>query len=346
MAGFFTTPLFFALVLVVIAFLVGRNKNTDKKTKKYVWWGVAIIIVLMIWGTGISEFFAPIGELGEAPVVAVTPTVITQPATTTLCAVEDTTVTLSTTDKYTSVAGGGTHRYRINGAPAKEVSDAGTFTASPGDSLEILWGNASRLVANKYYSDVSTEMVPCAGTKTFTKEVIKNTTVFSLTTWNEDGELIGLPGTGKNETIAAGDVPTLKAELRGQYQRGIPYGGVIVCEYNTTTFDDCIVNFGGSKVSVPNVHTLAHTNRNAKAFSFPGFLGTDTLVGSVTLDADDSGTITAAHDDNIIMSIYPNNYYINEKAGGAFEGPAIEDEDDTATGLAGWPEVAYVYVAP
>ena len=67
----------------------------------------------------------------------------------TQCGVEDTTVTLSALNAYTAAAVGGRHVYRVNGGPVTGVADAGTFTASPGDVIQVLWANGTSTMANR-----------------------------------------------------------------------------------------------------------------------------------------------------------------------------------------------------
>lgn len=247
----------------------------------------------------------------------------------TLCTVEDTTVTLSSSNKYTSTATGGTHRYRINGAPALTVANAGTFTASPGDVLQILWMNGTESRAN-FFADVSTETVPCSGTKTFDKELYSNGTV-TMEVFNEEGNLINT--LGENETVSAGDVVTLTMKLKGQYQRAFPYGGVIVAEYPASEIDDLVIDLGGSSTSSPQFFHANNGSQSIKAYTIPAFFGTDTLVGSLTIDVDDTVDPTAVLTDVINMTFYGNDYFVNEDTGGSYSGPAIEDEKNTQTKL-------------
>ena len=248
----------------------------------------------------------------------------TTPGAPTLCAIEDTTVTLSAIDKYTSAAAGTTHRYKINGAPALTVSNAGTFTASPGDQLQILWGNGEDTT---YFGAVDTVTVPCSGTKTYDTELYANGTL-TIEVFNEEGNLID--GSAENETLAAGDVVTLEAKLKGQYQKGFIYGGVIVAEWNSSELDDVVVDFGGSETSVPQIYTITFsTTSSTKAYSVPAIISNQILTGSIVLDADDSANPLDATDP--VLTFYPNDYFINEDAGASFDGPAAEDEDDVQT---------------
>jgi len=253
---------------------------------------------------------------------------------TTLCPVEDTTVTLSAIDKYTATASGGTHRYRIcdsNGcSPAKTVSDGGTLTASPGDVLEVLFENAS---TTGYFSVAKTFTIPCAGTKTLYAKVVKNGSL-TVKAWNTDGDKID--GSSVNQTLGIGDVKTLDMSLEGQYQKEFPYGFVVVIEYNKSAEDDVILHDENGvdlpEVSVPSVYSPSYgTSSTTKAYEVPAVISTDVVELRITLDASDTNNPGSGTDGDVKLTFYPKNYFINEDKGGAIDGPAAEDEDNVAT---------------
>lgn len=240
--------------------------------------------------------------------------------------VEDVTVKLSAINAYTGAATGGTHRYKINDGAAQTVSDAGTFTTSAGATLDILWGNGASTDTN--YSDVSTVILSCdEGAPIITRKLYENTTL-TLDVFNENGNLIAT----ENETVGAGDVVTLVAKLRAAYQKAAPYGGVMVVEYNNSRIDDVIINLGGQLTNVPNAYTRVapdDTNVRTLAYTFPPIYDTEVKEGTITIDF--GSTDTAAMEAITPITIYTNNYYVDEKAGGAFAGPAPEDEDRALT---------------
>lgn len=253
--------------------------------------------------------------------------------------VEDTTVTLSAIDAYNDSATAGSHRYRINGNAAKTVSDGGTFTASPGDKLEILFANGATTGA--YYSDVVNVVVPCAGTKEYTANLYHNGTN-TVQVFNEENQLIGLDGTTyNNETLAAGDVVTLKAEVKGSFQAGMPFGGLLIVEYNSTEIDNVIADFGNADV-VPvssQFYPASATDHAVKAYRIPALLGNAIVTGSIVIDADD--TVNPSASDNIDLKLVPFNYFIDNNKGGAIGGPAAEDEANVATYAASTKSVLY-----
>jgi len=305
-----------AVLLVLGLTKSGKNKKAGD-TFKYL--GVALLVVGLVLPMIGYDLLGGI-DLGGAVPGAI-------PAAggglTTVCAVEDTTVTLSAINAYTAAASGATHSYKINGAPALTETDAaGAIIASPGDSIEILWAGES---SDTYYADVTKEIIPCVGTKTFSTELYQNGTL-TFRVFNEEGNLID--GAGENETIGVQEVVNLEFDIQGTYQMGFPYGGVIVAEYNNTDFDKVEVQAGGSSTNVPGIHTLSSTDNIAKAFTVAPILSNQKITGTILLDS--SGENPGDANDPV-LTFYPNDYFINEDTSGSFDGPAVEDEDDAAT---------------
>lgn len=241
-----------------------------------------------------------------------------------LCPVEDTTITLSAQNAFLATAASGDHRYRINDAPAKTVSDAGTFTASPGDILNIFWGNES---SSDYYAEIDTVTVPCKGTKTFYTDVYRNGTL-TLRVFNEEGNLIDT--VSENETLGSGDTVNLAMDIQGQFEYGFPHGGIIVAEYDKNNYTDVQVQLPGTvDANVPSIHTLSATTNSAKAYTVSSILSNEKISGTLYIEVK-SGVDPESNVD-ITLTFYPNDYYIDEDLGGLFAGPAIEDEDDVQT---------------
>ena len=317
----FTTVMSFVFVGALVLLALGvMKKGKDKKQGQMFLWVGAIGVILVLF---VPTIFTGLG----APATTSAPrTTTNNQGVGTLCAVEDTTVRLSGLDGFTAVASGGTHRYRINGAPALTVADANTFTASPNDRVEILWGNEA--AASTYYGVLTNEIVPCSGTTTFTTETVTNSTL-SVRVFNEEGNLID--AAGENETMANGDVVNLPIELQGTFENGFPHGGVIVAEYNKTTVDDVIVQLGGSETNTPTLYSITYgAEAGTKAYTVPSITSNQELEGTVVIDADDTNNPLVSGSD-VILTFYPNDYFIDEDNGGSVGGPAVEDEDDAQT---------------
>ncbi len=326
-----------ALIFAVILGITGALIKTSGTRKKVLWIGGIIGVVGIIGifafptafitynaGTGLS-FFAVTGGTGSGEIdLGNTGTVIDV----TGCSTTDSqTITLSATDKYTSVATGGSHRYKINGAPALTVSDAGTFTAYVGNNIEVLWMNAS---LTSYFSNPESFKVTCNGPRTFYTTLANNGT---LTSSLKDNLGIAMTG-GVNQTLGAGDVKDVQITLSGQYQKEFPNGFVGVIDYNKTTIDDVILNKDGinfASAIVPQTYSITYSSEsNTKAYEIPAVLSNADLVFKVTLDADDTINPTVSGSD-VILTLFPKNYFINEKNGGSFDGPSAQDENNAVT---------------
>lgn len=319
------------IILGLIALAVFQLGSVGKpKTRKAVTW-----ISFILLGFSILAMSGVISQLSSlnnpiqfgAEQLAVTPTSGGLIVGGKCANVEDITVTLSAIDAETALSTGGTHRYMIGNGAAKELSDAGTFTASPGDTLKILFGNAST-GSSLYFSEVQEHILPCLGTVEYTAKLYKNGTI-NVEVFNEEGNLIDT--TSENETLAAGDVVTLNMNIKGTYQRGIPYGGVMVIEYNSSEIDDVRPTIAGaSPTSVPTFHTVSATVNAVKAYTYAPLISNQIYSGTILIDADDTNNPTSNGGD-IHIYFYTNNPYINEDNSGSFEAPAIEDEDGAKT---------------
>ena len=330
-----------ALAVLGVGALLMRKKASDKiiGLKRNMFVGIALILAVALGamqmgylaGIGLSPFAITSAPQIEAPALMAVSQETAQSTPTGKCyGVDDVTVTLSSVNADTNVPTGGSHRYKVNGAPALTVSNAGTLTASPGQMLEVMWYNES--LTGGYFSAVDKFEVPCSSTKTFSKNLYMNGTR-TIKVFNEEGNLI--TSSTNNETLDNGDVVTLTAQIVGQYQKGMPYGGVIVADYNMSSYDDVVVNFGGSKVSTPNFYKVSSVDSTTKSYSVPAIMSNQILQGSVMIDVDDTfnPSESTTGEGVITLSLYPYNYYVNEDKAGSFEGPAVEDEDDAQRSL-------------
>lgn len=254
------------------------------------------------------------------------------PKTGSCLGIEDTTVTLSASDKYTGSATGGTHRYKVNNGIALTVSDAGTITASPGDVLDILVGNAS--VTDKFFGKVLRTVVPCQGTfRVPGMNVVQNeTSALDVDFYNRDGNKMD---SGENKQVLNNDdIKTVKLRWMGASDKGYPYGVLAVFEYNSTAFDKIEV-IGATKSSTPNFYTVGATSRTTSAYLIPGIEDVTEVEYLVNVDASGNGpqdgTGTTNMSSGVNVTFYPLDYYIDEDNGGTFAGPAVEDEDNVKT---------------
>lgn len=335
------------IVGVILLGLMYKVYNVKGKTVANLGKGTWIFLFLLLtvgvlWLTNVGGL---IDSSLESPLLTVAPVTVTTPTTPTTstgcpegfvkvngvctCGVDTTTVTLSGIYADTGGAVGGRHRYWIEGV-SSTVADASTFTTSPGQVIPILWGNAN--TTGKVFGATSTETVPCKGAVTFSKQLYQNGTV-TIQVFNEDGDVVG---TSNNETLGAGDVTTLDIKIKGTYQTGYPNGGVLVLEYNKSSYDSIKAQLPSErKVGVPSFYSTTNTSSEAVAYEVDPFYGGE-ILGKLILDVSTLNPGAGPTEDfqtsgNVNITFYPYNYFINDDTGGNFDGPAAEDEDNTRT---------------
>lgn len=326
-------------IVTAIAVLAVKDRK-KRKTISYV--GAGILVLALLVGL-VSPNYAYNTDLGGFTNLAVAPRMVITPPTPTMpvpgCAVESTTVAVSATNKHTSAATGESHLYRINGAPARTVANAGTFTASPGDRVEIMFmgGNTS----SAYYSDIKSYTVPCVGTKDFYTNVIANGTL-TIDLFNRDGDRMN-SGVA-NQTIGAGQTFTLNLRLTAPNDAGYLHGGIMVVEFNNTEVRDMTIQTkqGGTlKTNNPNFYTVSNTANVFRTFNIQALEDNAELDLNLIVEA--STSVNPAGMDGFTIRFYPKNPFVNARTGGSFNAPAVEDEDDDQT--YGYVELITAYLA-
>lgn len=295
-----------------------KNKKGVFPLMTLIFFGVLIVVGVLLfqnWQAG-----------KPLPLAVTTPPTTTGPgAEKPLCAVEDTTVTLSGVDAFaSSTAVLGNHEYRINKNPWLPKADGGTFTASPYDVIGVAFGAGN----TTYFTKMVTEEIKCVGTQTISTTMYQNASGAVIRVFNEEGNLIT---SSEHETVGAGDVVTLSMDITGHFEKGVPHGGLCIAEYNSTAFDDAIIELGGSKTSVPDFYTTSDQYHKAKAYTIPAFLSSKKISGTITLDADD--TVNPETDGvNVTLTCMGYNWFENTERQGEYE-LDVEDMDDSFVGI-------------
>lgn len=166
------------------------------------------------------------------------------------CPIEDTTISLNSHDKFkknTDITDGD-HRVFLNGADKGWVADAGTVTATPGDSITIYFG----LNSTTYYPVVETGMVSCSGTMDLDAAMTK---IDNTTSWlfkNQDGSTMS---TSVGQDMSAStryDLSlTIKATAKSSIGNPDLDGKNAVCfQYNTTAYSNVKID-GTSIIGIP-----------------------------------------------------------------------------------------------
>jgi hypothetical protein len=266
---------------------------------------------------------------------------------------EDATVTLSASDAYdSSIAILGNHRYRTKSPNSNtfgawlQLADGSSATTGSTDTIQIVWGDGNQSAGViRAFADISTYSLSGSGAVTLTPgqagaSIYRNGTV-NLKVFNEEGNLIsGTGGTtgNENESIAAGDTPTLNFQVVGQFKRAAaPHGAVLIVQYNQSQYDDFEVRLDGqrlTKAARPDFYTVRAANFNTKTFNVPPIVSSGTHSGSITIDVDDTNSVatTVGAEFDIIVDFYPKELFRNTETDKYQLG--IEDQNGAALNMA------------
>jgi hypothetical protein len=246
------------------------------------------------------------------------------------CPFGETTVKLSGFDynnKGTSITE--VHSIFVNGDYYGTLANLGTFTASPGDEVTVLFGNNTEASAGFYATKV-TEKIGCVGTKTITGFQKDKVSSVTISLFNSDDGLIN-SGSDANEVTASGE-ETIEMKLKGTSEDFYGEQNVIVVfDASSSVFQDVKVS-GAKKVSVPSQHTTVASTK-AFAYELASIDGSAWETYSVVLEATSSEPTLA---NNISVSLYDNAYFIDAETNEIVMGYEDEDYNDvgftTATG--------------
>lgn len=316
----------------------------DKKAKVPVWliWAVVIVAAVYIFApatfNGIKD---KILGGGTAP----TPTPSEQ-----RCFIEDTTLTVGPAEEMynpTTKATTSYHRVFKNGVDKGRYVDGSTITVNPNDAIEIIWAeNTTQTTGAGYYAAKQSFTVPCVGEVTAGeakdsgayKLYATDGNNLSIKVFNEDNG--NLNSASDVETLAAGDQITMDFTIQGTYEDGFsPYGPIVfVIGGNDTTYKDFDLQFTGVncvETSVPGHYASIDTDKNEWAFACDkdghGIRSNDKWDGTISLEVESSVNPGATGGDNITISYYDSDYYLNSDSG--LEEIGVENNDDGDVGL-------------
>lgn len=300
------------------------------------WFKFLVAGILILVGI---QFLAP-GTLSGIFGTTTTTTTPTTPGTTPsgYCSTEDVTVTLDAVEEYTNGAMSGSNFYYVNGGQngaQQSVTDAGTFTASPGDTIDVYF----QLESPMHYTKSKAYTIPCKGTFIARENVYRHesnggaagavTPPLTVRIFTQDnGDLNTILN---NESLAAGDLVTLKMEIQGNYERGMPYGATVACDGNGSLYDKIEMNGGGitTAAAVPTLFNGRNLPQGKKwAFKLPPIISNQEISGSLVIDVCDAATCNPfAHQlSSIYCELYDWDYFTTDT--GAVAGPGPEDTDD------------------
>lgn len=253
-----------------------------KKSELSTGWIVAIAIAaILLFDVGGAGTWVK-GQLNLGG-TTVTPTAVpVSPGQAANCYIEDTTVSIGPAEqryKPTTKATSSYHRVIKNGVDKGRYLDGSTFTANPGDKLEIYYAeNDTQSAGVGYYASKQIFTVPCAGEVTTAEapdsdayQLFKSDTnelTKQVYNWNNGN----LNSESDNMTLGAGDKKSNVMKLFGTYQEGFsPYGKIGVVVFgNTSTYQKVVIG------DYPSITVPSHVKN-------PRYLGTDVTTWTYEL---------------------------------------------------------------
>jgi len=295
--------------------------------KGFILQGGTLLVVIVIGVIGFMIYNGSINVDAGSTTASLTDSRSSSSSTGAVCNKEDATVTLSGEDVFdSSISIAGDHRYN-DGGGWTVLADGGSFTADPEATVMVAFGDGNNTAGEKVFTVLVTERLDCTGAKTISGDAYRSGGM-TMRAFNLANSLIDLTAEDQN----AGDVDVFSGDISGAFERApAPYGGVVVCEYNSTTHDTCEVSFDGRsavKGVTPTFFSVSNVDMATKSWEFPSVISSPKIDMDILVDADDTTAPTAgafAAGSDIRLHFYPADYFLNT-ATDTFE-LAVEDQD-------------------
>lgn len=260
-------------------------------------------------------------------------------------------MTVRTPDIYGGAAITSKNLYRQQGDSSwTEVAGAATFTADPGDVVDIVFGIGATDDDDEPYGCKYTYTVPCKSNPTLSATVCAGggmvdydlDTSLTVRAYDpEDGNVIAL--TSNEMDIDNGDVFNIKTEWQSSFEedygnRWCGCGNILTIKYNTTQYTNFYAtDLNGNKypgVSTPTLHS-ATAGYSAKSFEVPTLKSNKLWNFYLVADASGSGKDPDGGVSNVTVSLYDSNWYQDNDVTPPAIVCGVEDEDGGDIGSAG-----------
>ncbi|MBU0958990.1 MAG: hypothetical protein KKB31_03515 [Nanoarchaeota archaeon] len=273
----------------------------------------------------------------EAPIGSVTPGKIPCPYAPT--------VGLTAQDKYDSSVDvdSGTWKYILNAGGATTDAD-GSFEVTKGDVLKVLVADTNS--STHYRALWEVPIAKCGLNSLLYRDVVKFTT-YEGKCYNDEGDPMNDTSYSANLTIGQGGSRSVKCELTGVADTGVPYGGVMIAEFNQSTYDEGKMDFQWDGVvlaeaTTPDAYTVGIAGGTTKAWKIPAFEDVGTHTSFLDLQAESTVnpgpndiSTTTNYGDGVVLRLYPINCFEEEDVTPSEFKCAVEDEDNTFTSPGG-----------
>ena len=233
------------------------------------------------------------------------------------------TVQLGANDKYTSgQTNWGNWKYILNGGTSTTDSD-GSFEVAKGDTLKVLVADANSTV---YYRALWEMTINKCGTQPIAYNEVAKVGSYAVKCFNDENNPMNQSTYANNYTVGTGGAIAARCELTTTAKTAVPYGALVILEFNSTTYkeNDVSVQWNGASATpivTPGAYKLSLATGTSKSFEIPAFGGATSLVIPfyVTVQSEtdkDPGANGAAtiisYGDGIAGYIIPKNCYEEE----------------------------------
>lgn len=260
------------------------------------------------------------------------------------------TVKLSANNKYDAgQTNWGDWRYRLNSGGATTDSDGSFEIPSEGVvTMDVLVADAN---SSAFYRAIWTPDLHCGLNPLGYNDVVGFTT-YETKCYNENGDPINgttYQTTNANLSIGSAGSRSVKCEIEGVSKKGMPYGGMMILEFNQSTYKKEDLNsvtlggaWGSQKVtpesSTVGAYTVGVAGGTTKSFKVPSIEETgtyeftlNTLQAKSSINPSAGGPCVgdATYGDGIFGRIYPINCYEEEDVSPTQFECGLSDMDDT-----------------
>jgi len=241
------------------------------------------------------------------------------------CYVEDTTLMVGPAQEMFNPGNKLTTEYHqvfVNGINEGAKLDGSTMTVTPGDEICIVYGiNSSATPGTGFYANKQCFTVPCDGRISTASR--QDSDAYKLCQIDANGMTVrffnedngNLNAVTDNETLGAGDVINMEMTYQGTYEDCFsPYGDMVaVVSANTTNYDEIKIGSYPAANS-PKLHKSVEfgVDEIHWAYSLPGVKSNEKVETTLTVDVDDSTNPGTTNDAIINVTLYDQDYFIND----------------------------------
>jgi len=268
----------------------------------------------------------------------------TAPATTTTndnveqCAYAPTVQLAASNEYVSSTTDFGTWKYKLNGGGTSTDAD-GNFEVQKGSGLTVLVADSN---SSTYYKSIWSPTISHCGLNSLNYPEVVEATAYEAKCFNDDGNPMNGTTYTNNLTIGTEGTRSIKCELTGVAKKGVPHGGVMIAEFNQSTYERDVLSLqwngaDASGVTTPGAYAVGVAGATTRTWEIPSFEGPSTIPFYLNSIKAKSGInpgiietpTTTDYGDGILLRLYPKNCYEEEDVTPSEFRCGYEDLDNT-----------------